>query len=92
MDMFVFTGLILSEDEGYSALCPELDVASQGESPQEAKEMLLDAASLHLEGAIEDGLPYLRPVSPVDDPRYMASERIVDLFRLKVEVNIHAYA
>ncbi len=82
MDMFVFTGLILSEDEGYSALCPELDVASQGESPQEAKEMLLDAASLHLEGAIEDGLPYLRPVSPIDDPRYMASERIVDLFRL----------
>jgi len=53
---------------------------------------LLDAASLHLEGAIEDGLPYLRPVSPADDPRYTASDRIVDLFRLRVEVNIHAYA
>ncbi len=92
MDMFVFTGLILREGEGYSAFCPELDVASQGESSQEAKEMLLDAASLHLEGAIEDGLPYLRPVSPADDPRYTASDRIVDFFRLRVEVNIHAYA
>ena len=41
MDMFVFTGLIFQEDGSYSALCPELDVASQGVTIEDAKQMLL---------------------------------------------------
>lgn len=69
MEMFVFTGLVWKEGEGFSALCPELDVASQGNTRQEAQKNLLEAASLHLEGSFEDGLPYLRPVPAADDPR-----------------------
>jgi predicted RNase H-like HicB family nuclease len=53
MDMFVFTGLIFQEDGSYSALCPELDVASQGATIEDAKQMLLEAATLHMEGAIQ---------------------------------------
>jgi len=34
---FVFTGVLIKEDEGYSVLCLELDVASQGETVEEAK-------------------------------------------------------
>jgi len=34
---FVFTGILIKEDEGYSVLCLELDVASQGESIEDAK-------------------------------------------------------
>ena len=30
MEMFVFTGILWKEDNEFSALCPELDVASQG--------------------------------------------------------------
>jgi hypothetical protein len=37
MEMFVFKGIILQEGNTYSALCPELDLASQGASPTEAK-------------------------------------------------------
>ena len=92
MEMFVFTGILLQEDEGYSALCPELDVASQGASMEEATTMLLEAATLHLEGAIEDGLPYLRPISPSEDPRNTLPTGIVKTFRLKVDVRVHAYA
>jgi predicted RNase H-like HicB family nuclease len=92
MGMFVFTGIIIQEDSGYSALCPELDIASQGASVEEAKEMLLEAATLHLEGAFEDGLPYLRPVPAADDPRTSSPENIAAVFRFKVDVAIRAYA
>ena len=92
MEMFVFTGILVKEDGGYSALCPELDVASQGATLKEAKAMLLEAATLHLEGAIEDGLPYLRPIPPSEDPRNTLSASIIKTFRFKVDVRVHAYA
>jgi predicted RNase H-like HicB family nuclease len=92
MEMFVFTGILLQEDDGYSALCPELDVASQGASMEEATTMLLEAATLHLEGAIEDGLPYLRPISPSEDPRNTLPTGIAKTFRFKVDVRVRAYA
>jgi predicted RNase H-like HicB family nuclease len=90
--MFSFTGIILKENDVYSSLCPELDVASMGDTPEEAKAMLLEAATLHLEGAIEDGLPYLRPVPAADDPRQTAPDTVVDVFRFKIDVAVHAYA
>jgi predicted RNase H-like HicB family nuclease len=92
MDMFVFTGIVVQEDSNYSAVCPELDVASQGDSPEDAKSMLLEAATLHLEGAFEDGLPYLRPIPPAEDPRQTSPENVAEVFRFKVDVEIRAYA
>lgn len=92
MDIFSFTGIIIQEDQGYSSLCPELDVASVGSTPEEAKAMLLEAATLHMEGAIEDGLPYLRPISADEDPRRTAPDTIAELFRFKVDVAVHVYA
>ena len=90
--MFTFTGILIKEQEGYSSLCPELDVASVGSTPDEAKAMLLEAATLHIEGAIEDGLPYLRPVPAQDDPRQIAPDTIAEIFRFKVDVAVHAHA
>ncbi len=92
MEMFAFTGIIWKDENGYSAVCPELDVASQGGTPQEARQMLLEAAALHLEGAFEDGLPYMRPVPPADDPRNTMPADSLKVFRFKVDVAVHAYA
>ncbi len=92
MATFVFTGIITREDEGYSALCPELDVTSQGATLEQAKSMLLEAATLHLEGTIEDGLPYLRPVPASEDPRNTSPASIAETFRFKVDVRVHAHA
>lgn len=61
--MFTFAGIVVREGSVCSAVCPELDVASVGDFVENAKAMLLEAATLHLEGAIEDGVPYLRPIS-----------------------------
>ncbi len=92
MNMFVFTGLIWAEDNEFSALCPELDVASQESTREEARQKLLEAATLHLEGSFEDGLPYLRPVSATDDPRNSLPAEEVEVFKFKVDVAIKAYA
>jgi len=46
-----FSTLIEREDETYVALCPELDIASQGESVAEASDNLRQAIELFLETA-----------------------------------------
>lgn len=45
------TALITREHSGYVALCPELDVASQGVTVEEARRNLLEAVELFLEAA-----------------------------------------
>jgi predicted RNase H-like HicB family nuclease len=92
MELFVFTGIIWQDGDEYVALCPELDIISQGVTQIQAKEMLLEAVILHLEGAFEDGLPYQRPVPPAEDPRNSHPESQLHIFRFKVDVAIRAYA
>ena len=46
-----FTAMIYREDGGYVALCAELDVASQGDSVEEASSNLREAVELFLETA-----------------------------------------
>jgi len=47
------TAIIESEADGYVALCPELDVASQGDTVLEARSNLQEALELFLETASE---------------------------------------
>jgi predicted RNase H-like HicB family nuclease len=46
-----FTAMIYREDTGFVALCPELDVASQGDSVEDASANLREAVELFLETA-----------------------------------------
>ncbi len=45
------TAIITPEDDGFVALCPELDIASQGESVTAARANLQEAVELWLEVA-----------------------------------------
>src|SRR5438270_10236791 len=45
------TGLIKREGDGYVALCPELDVASEGDTVEEARSNLEEALELFFEVA-----------------------------------------
>ena len=45
------TAIIEREDEGFVSLCPELDIASQGSSIEEARANLIEALSLFFETA-----------------------------------------
>jgi predicted RNase H-like HicB family nuclease len=46
-----FTAILYREDDGYVATCPELDVASQGMTVEEATANLTEAVELFLECA-----------------------------------------
>lgn len=48
-----FTAVIERENDGYVSLCPELDIASQGNTVEEAKANLTEAIKLFLESADE---------------------------------------
>ena len=45
------TAVIEREDDGYVALCPELDIASEGTSIEQARANLIEALTLFFETA-----------------------------------------
>ena len=45
------TAIIEPEEDGFVALCPELDIASQGDSIEEARANLIEALTLFFETA-----------------------------------------
>ena len=65
------TAVIEPEDSGFTALCPELDIASQGEDVQSAKENLREAVELFLECA---------------DPSEVQARLHTDVFVTRLEV------
>ena len=48
---YQLTAVIEREGDGYVSLCPELDVASQGDTIKEARANLAEAIGLFLESA-----------------------------------------
>ncbi len=50
----MLTAVIEREGDGYVSLCPELDIASQGASVDEARENLREALELFFECAPEE--------------------------------------
>ena len=65
------TAIIEREGDGYVSLCPELDIASQGGSVEEARDNLPEALELFLEAA-----------SPEDEIRIGTLQSIIRQSRL----------
>ena len=51
MEQLNFTAIIWQEDYAYVSKCPELEVASAGDTPEEAIHNLKEAVELYLENA-----------------------------------------
>jgi predicted RNase H-like HicB family nuclease len=51
MTIRTFTAIIEREGDGYVALCPELDIASQGMAVEEARNNLVEAIEVFFECA-----------------------------------------
>jgi predicted RNase H-like HicB family nuclease len=67
------TAIIEREDDGYVALCPELDIASQGDSIEESRTNLVEALTLFFETA---------------SPSEIARRTHYDVFITQVEVPV----
>jgi predicted RNase H-like HicB family nuclease len=65
--------VIHKEGDGYVALCPELDVASQGDSVVDAKRNLIEAVDGFLEAA-----------SPAEIEGRLSAERYVETLEVSV--------
>lgn len=48
---YELTAIIEREGDGYVSLCPELDIASQGDTIEEARNNLIEALELFFETA-----------------------------------------
>ena len=68
-----FTALVEREGDGYVSLCPEFDVASQGDTVEEAKRNLAEAVSLFLETA---------------DPSEIKRRQHSEVFVIRLEVSV----
>jgi predicted RNase H-like HicB family nuclease len=68
-----FTALIEREDGMYVSLCPELDIASQGNTVEEARSNLIEAIELFFE---------------VSDPSEISSRLKSEVFITRLEVSI----
>ena len=58
----VLTATVWQEDDWVVAQCPEVDVASQGETEQEALVNLKEALELHFESPRATLKPHLRTI------------------------------
>jgi predicted RNase H-like HicB family nuclease len=48
---------------GYVIYCPELDITTEGETPEEAVEMLKDAAKGYIEVVGIENIPHFSPTN-----------------------------
>lgn len=67
------TAVIATDETGYVALCPELDIASEGETIEEARANLTEALELFFESA---------------SPAEVAERLRRDVFVTSVEVSV----
>ena len=55
------TAIIEREDDGFVALCPDLDIASEGASIEEARANLIEAIAVLRDGVLVRSRPALSP-------------------------------
>ena len=87
----VLRSVVIKEDGGFSALCLDTDVASEGKSLEEAKANLREAVELYIESAVENNLPVVRPVPKEDNPLFTRASDIVEDFVLNVSLQVTTY-
>lgn len=62
------TAVLIREDDGFVALCPEVDAASQGDTAKEAKANLQEAVELFFECASEKEIADRLSAEPLVSP------------------------
>ena len=88
---FVFTGVIIKENNVFSSICIEIDVASEGLTQEEAKSNLIEAVSLYLESVIENSLSVFRPVPKDENPLLKSPDQVIEVFDIKISLDIKVH-
>jgi hypothetical protein len=80
-----FDCVLIREGDGFSALCLNVSVASQGDTPAKTKRALKDAVEQYLDEARRSSRTYIRPVSAAEDPRMLKPESILSTYKIGVD-------
>lgn len=72
---YVFSAIYTKESKGYSVLCPELDVASQGSDLRSAEHNIREAVELYIKDIPKDELMTYTKVQ-LEDPQVKTFEVI----------------
>ena len=80
-----FDCVLIREGDRFSALCLNVNVASEGDTPAKTKRALKDAVDLYLADAIKANRTYMRPVPEAEDPRKRNPESIVLSYKIGVD-------
>jgi len=86
-----FESVITKEDEIFCSLCIDLNVASEGESIEEAKKNLIEAVNDYIGIAIENNLPIMRKVSDENNPLLTTPEEVIEKFSIKTDLKVETY-
>ncbi|HNW61114.1 MAG TPA: hypothetical protein PKI62_15670 [bacterium] len=89
---FRFSAYIIKENGVYVAICPDLDIVTEGATKALAKANLAEAAALYIESAIESNLPVLRPIPADLDVSLNHPEEVLERFPLHIDCKVEAYA
>jgi predicted RNase H-like HicB family nuclease len=88
----VFDALVIKAEEGgFWSLCLDLNVASQGETIEQAKNMLIEAVEGYTEACIENDIPYITKVENEDNPLINEKENVALEFKIKTDLKIHTH-
>jgi predicted RNase H-like HicB family nuclease len=80
-----FDCVLIREGDRYAAVCLNVNVASQGDTPAKTKRALKDAVDLYLDGAIKANRTYMRPVPESENPRKLNPGSIVASYKIGVD-------
>jgi predicted RNase H-like HicB family nuclease len=75
------TAVIEREGDGYVALCPELDIASQGDTVNEARNNLKEALELFFEAASPEEIKERTITVPVPDHKQLRRGTFLSIIR-----------
>ena len=82
---FVLESVIVKEDDGYYSLCLDVDVASQVDTIEEAKNMLKEAVEGYIELSVDMKLPVLRRCPDNANPVNIEPENIIERFNINYQ-------
>jgi len=92
MDKQLLLGISVKEETegGYSVVCTDLDIASQGETVEEAKKNIREAVELYIESAEDLGIidEVLEKVGVTRKEARSEAVIVPRIFRAEIPVNI----
>jgi predicted RNase H-like HicB family nuclease len=80
--------IIYKDEDRYCGLCLDLDVPSEGETIEDAKNNLIETIKDYIEVALENKSRIINPVPDNDNPLIQNEKSVVEKFKTKINIDL----